>query len=86
MAYVFEPRVTGEKGLQANIPVLPALQDPVTALREAHVAAPGLLQLGIGCCARAHQQIQALHTEAPAAGSGEKTSGLSPTSIARLPR
>lgn len=68
VAYVFKPRVAGEESLQADVPVLPAPQDAVTALRETHVAAPGLLQLGICCCARAHQHLQALHTEAPAPG------------------
>lgn len=33
---------------------------------ETHVAAPGLLQLGVLRCALAHQHLQTLHTEAPA--------------------
>lgn len=73
VAYVFEPRVAGEEGLQAHVPVLPAPQDAMTALREAHVAAPGLLQLRICCGARAHQHLQALHTEAPAPPARENT-------------
>ena len=72
VAYVFEPHVAGDEGLQAHVPVLPAPQDTMTALREAHVAAPGLLQLGICCRAGAHQDLQALHTEAPALGSKEE--------------
>ena len=36
----------------------------MAALREAHIAAPGFLQLGILSCACAHQHLQTLHTEA----------------------
>lgn len=80
-AYVVEPRVTGEEGLQAHTPVLAAPQDAMAALGQAHVAAPGLLQLGVRCRARAHQHLQALHAEAPTPGSGEEgcpSSGGSP--------
>lgn len=74
VAYIFEARVTGEEGLQAHTPVLAATQDTVAALRKAHVAAPGLLQLGIRCRARTHQHLQALHAEAPVPGGrGEGT-------------
>lgn len=68
VAYIFQPHVAGEESLEADVPVLPAPQDTMTALREAHVAAPGLLQLRICCCAFAHQHLQAFHTEAPAPG------------------
>lgn len=67
VAYVFKARVAGEEGLQAHVPVLAAAQDTVTALREAHEAAPRLLQLGVLRGACAHQHLQALHAEAPAA-------------------
>ena len=82
-AYVVEPRVAGEEGLQAHTPVLTAPQDAMAALGQAHVAAPGLLQLGIRRRARAHQHLQALHTEAPTPGGGEEgwpSSGSSPAS------
>lgn len=39
----------------------------MAALWEAHIAAPGFLQLGILSCACTHQHLQTLHTEAPAA-------------------
>lgn len=89
VAYIFEPHVAGEEGLQAHIPVLPAPQDAMTALREAHVAAPGLLQLRVGCRARAHQHLQALHTEAPVPGvrgGGMLQSLDSPPSYPTFPR
>lgn len=52
--YIFKPHVAGEEGMQAHIPVLAAPQDSMAALRDAHVAAPGLLQFGLGSCAFTH--------------------------------
>lgn len=63
---LFQVRISSEEVLQAHVPVLPAPQDPMAALREAHIAAPGFLQLGILRCACTHQHLQTLHTEAPA--------------------
>ena len=65
-AYKFlEVRVSSEEVLQARVPILPAPEDPMAALWEAHIAAPGFLQLGILSCPCTHQHLQTLHTEAP---------------------
>lgn len=50
----------------------------MAALREAHIAAPGFLQLGILSCACAHQHLQTLHTEA-------SVSSIQRESASRLP-
>lgn len=39
----FEVGISGEEVLQPHVPILPAPEDPVAALWEAHVAAPGFL-------------------------------------------
>lgn len=66
MAYkFFQVRISSEEVLQAHVPILPAPEDPMAALWEAHIAAPGFLQLGILSCACTHQHLQTLHTEAP---------------------
>lgn len=72
MAYkFFQVRVSSEEVLQAHVPILPAPEDTMAALWQAHVAAPGFLQLGILCRACAHQHLQTLHTEAPVSVSRE---------------
>ena len=79
VAYKFlQVRISREEVLQAHVPVLPAPEDPMAALREAHIAAPGLLQLGILSCACAHQHLQTLHTEAPGSSMWRKPASTLP--------
>lgn len=65
-----EVRISSEEVLQAHVPILPAPEDAMAALWEAHITAPGFLQLGILGCACTHQHLQTLHTEAPKCPEG----------------
>lgn len=64
-----------------HIPVLLVLQDPVTVLREAYVATPGLLQFGMCCCVCAPQHLWALHTSIGSSSCCSQGAAYGPHSI-----
>ena len=58
--------VVDEELLQLEVPVVSPLQDTVAEEGLAHVAAPWVLVAGAVGHARAHQDVQTVHTETPA--------------------